>query len=90
MFMIMIFQAPNGIFAMIMSFFPLTAPVGMIARMTQITVPVWQAALSAVLQLLTAVLIVRLVGRMFHAQHLLSGQPFSVKRYFRVLLGQTA
>lgn len=90
MFMILIFEAPNGIFAMIMSFFPLTAPVGMIARMTQTPVPIWQATLAAVLQLLTAILIVRLAGRAFHAQHLLSGQPFSIKRYFRVLLGQPA
>jgi hypothetical protein len=44
--------------------------------------------LAAVLQLLTAGAIVRLVARLFHAQHLLSGQPFSVGRYYRVLLGK--
>jgi ABC-2 type transport system permease protein len=88
--MTVIFVSPNGAFALFMSFFPLTAPVGMIARMTATTVPVWQAVLAAVVQVLTAILIVRLVTRMFHAQNLLSGQPFSVQRYFRILLGRPA
>jgi hypothetical protein len=60
----------------------------MIARMTQTAVPLWQATLAAVLQLLAAILIVRMVARLFRAQHLLSGQPFSVQHYFRVLLGR--
>jgi ABC-2 type transport system permease protein len=90
MFNMIVINAPNGPFALFVSLFPLTAPVGMIARMTQTTVPVWQAALSAVLQLLTAILIVRLVGRMFHARNLLSGQPFSLQQYFRTFLRGTA
>jgi ABC-2 type transport system permease protein len=90
MLMTVIFVAPNGAYALIMSFFPLTAPVGMIARMTATSVPLWQAVLAAVIQALTALLIVRLVARMFHAQNLLSGQPFSVQRYFRILLGRPA
>jgi len=53
-------------------------------------VPVWQALLAAVLQLLTAIAIVRLVARLFRAQHLLSGQPFSLQRYFRALLDRPA
>jgi ABC-2 type transport system permease protein len=88
MFAVGIFVAPDGPLALVMSLFPLTSPVGMIARMTQIAVPLWQAALAAVLQLLAAILIVRLAARLFRAQHLLSGQPFSVQRYFRVLLGR--
>jgi ABC-2 type transport system permease protein len=82
-----IYEAPNGPFALVMSLFPLTSPVGMIARMTQVTVPLWQASLAAVLQLFAAILIVRLVARLFRAQHLLCGQPFSTKQYFRALLG---
>jgi ABC-2 type transport system permease protein len=83
-----ILSAPDGSLALVLSLFPLTSPVGMIARMTQTTVPLWQAVLAAALQLLTAILIVRLVARLFHAQMLLSGQPFSVQRYFRALLGR--
>jgi len=82
-----ILSAPDGSLALTLSLFPLTSPVGMIARMTQTTVPLWQAVLAAALQLLTAILIVRLVARLFRAQMLLSGQPFSVQRYFRALLG---
>jgi ABC-2 type transport system permease protein len=83
-----IYKAPNGLLALVLSFFPLTSPVGMIARMTQIDIPVWQAALAGLLQLVTAAAIVRMVARLFHAQHLLSGQPFSAKRYFQVLFGR--
>lgn len=83
-----IYVAPDGPLAIVMSLFPLTSPIGMIARMTKTTVPLWQLVLAAVLQLLAAILIVRLVARLFHAQHLLSGQPFSMKRYFDALLGR--
>ena len=82
-------RAPHGPLAMVMSLFPLTSPIGMIARMAVTDVPLWQAALAAILQLLAAILIVRLVARMFRAQHLLSGQPFSLGRYFRTLSGGT-
>ena len=88
MFMTAIVMAPDGPFALFMSLFPLTSPVGMIARMTQTTVPLWQAVLAAVLQLLAAVLIVRLVARLFRAQYLLSGQAFSVVGFYRALLGR--
>jgi len=74
-----IMNAPDGLPALVLSLFPLTSPVGMIARMTQTTVPLWQAVLAAALQLLTATLIVRLVARLFRAQMLLSGQPISMK-----------
>jgi ABC-2 type transport system permease protein len=83
-----IFSAPDGSLALVLSLFPLTSPVGMIARMTQTTVPLWQAVLAVALQLLTAILIVRLVARLFRAQMLLSGQPFSVKRFLGALQGR--
>lgn len=54
MFMVAIVQAPDSGAALVLSLFPLTAPVGMIGRMTATTVPLWQSVLSAVLQLLTA------------------------------------
>jgi len=82
-----ILSTPDGSLALVLSLFPLTSPVGMIARMTQTTVPLCQAVLAAALQLLTAILIVRLVARLFRAQMLLSGQPFSAKRFFGALLG---
>lgn len=89
MFLIGILAAPDGPLALALSLFPLTAPVGMIARMTKTTVPLWQTALAGILQLFTAILIVRLVARLFRAQTLLSGQPFSAKRFFGALLERT-
>lgn len=87
-FMIVILTHPDGPFALVMSLFPLTAPVGMIARMTVSDVPVWQAVLSAGLQVLTALFILRLVARLFRAQMLLSGQPFTMRRYFGLILAR--
>jgi ABC-2 type transport system permease protein len=86
MFLIVIFESPNGILSLVMSLFPLTSPVGIIARMTVVEVPLWQSALAAALQLLTAVVIVRVVARLFRAQHLLSGQPLSTGRFFAAFL----
>jgi len=80
--------APHGPLALVLSLFPLTSPIAMIARMAQTAVPLWQALLAAALQLLAAIWIVRLVARLFRAQHLLSGQPFSLQRYFRALAGR--
>jgi uncharacterized membrane protein YcaP (DUF421 family) len=60
----------------------------MMARLTATQVPVWQPVLAAALQLLTSILIVRAVARLFRAQTLLSGQPFSLKTYGKTLLGR--
>jgi ABC-2 type transport system permease protein len=79
---------PDGPLAVIVSLFPLTAPVTMIIRMTMTTVPVWQSVLAALLMVITAVLIIRAVSRLFRAQILLSGQAPSVRRYYRSLLGR--
>jgi len=87
-FAVAIYDAPHGPLALVLSLFPLTSPIAMIARMAQTAVPLWQALLAAALQLLAAIWIVRLVARLFRTQHLLSGQPFSLQRYFRALLGR--
>jgi ABC-2 type transport system permease protein len=87
-FLMIIVQRPDGALAIGLSLFPLTSPVAMMARMTATDVPVWQPLLAAVLQLITAIVIVRAVARLFHAQALLSGQPFSLKTYGRALLGR--
>jgi ABC-2 type transport system permease protein len=81
-------QDPHGIVSTLLSIFPLTAPVVMIMRVTIGNVPIWQLLLTVVLMMGTVVLIIRSVARMFRAQTLLSGQPFSMSRYFRALVGQ--
>jgi ABC-2 type transport system permease protein len=84
---IMIYRvAPHGDLATALSIFPLTAPVVMIMRLTVGGVPIWQLLLSVGLMALTVVFVVRLVARTFHVQSLLSGEPFSARRFFAVLL----
>lgn len=81
-----ILEAPDAPLTIVVSVFPLTAPPAMIGRLAAGNVPLWQPLLAAVLQLLTGIAIVLLVARMFRAQVLLSGEPVSAGRYFRVLL----
>jgi ABC-2 type transport system permease protein len=79
---------PNSLLSVILSVFPFTAPVAMMTRLAAGGVPLWQTLLAAVLLAVTAVMVVRAVARMFHAQTILSGQPFSRKVFFNALLGK--
>lgn len=81
-------QAPNGTIATVLSLFPLSAPVAMMARLSAGGVAWWQPLLAVVLLTATAVLIVRAVAGMFRAQALLSGQAFNLKTFFRSLAGK--
>jgi ABC-2 type transport system permease protein len=71
-----------------LSLFPLTAPVAMIMRLTGGGVPLWQLLLSAGLVFAAAYATLRATAAMFHAQNLLSGEPFSVNRLAGALLGR--
>jgi len=79
---------PNGSLAVILSLFPLTAPVAMMTRLSAGSIPIWQPILSAFLLLITAVIAIRAVAGMFRAQTLLSGQAFSLKLFFSALAGR--
>jgi ABC-2 type transport system permease protein len=80
---------PNGLLATLLSLIPFTAPIAMMLRLSAGGVPVWQTALAAVLLAATAILVVRSVARIFHAQSLLSGQTFSCKLFLNALLGKS-
>jgi ABC-2 type transport system permease protein len=81
-------QAPNGTLALILSLFPFTSPVAMLARMSAGTVPTWQVALGLVLLFLGAVWVIRAVSGFFRGQVMLSGTPFSRQRFLRALIGK--
>jgi ABC-2 type transport system permease protein len=81
-----IIEEPNGVLAVILSIFPLSAPVAMMTRLAATEVPAWQPWLAASLMAVTAVLIVRAVARMFRTQTLLSGQPFKPSLYWKALI----
>lgn len=81
-------EKPHGVLSVGLSLFPLTSPIAMMTRISAGVVPLWQIFLACGLLAVTVVGIVRMVARMFQAQTLLSGQPFSAGRYFRALLGR--
>jgi ABC-2 type transport system permease protein len=80
-------ESPHGALPTILSLFPLTSPIAMMMRLTVGGVPGWHIGLSLALLLLTAGLILWAVSGMFRAQTLLSGQSFSAKTFFSLLLG---
>jgi ABC-2 type transport system permease protein len=81
-------EEPHSLVSTLMSLFPLTAPVAMMTRLASGGVPLWQILVSATLLAITAVFIVRAVARMFRAQTILSGQPFTRKLFFNALFGK--
>ena len=81
-------EATDSSFLVFLSIFPLTSPVVMVMRLTDGLVPLWQLLLSIGLLFVSAYFALQTVAAMFHAQNLLSGQPFSVKRYLYALTGR--
>jgi ABC-2 type transport system permease protein len=81
-------EDPNGMLATILSIFPLTSPVAMMARLSAGGVTWWQPLLAILLLVITVGIILRTVSGMFRAQVLLSGQTFSLKRYLWALAGK--
>jgi len=89
-FMTSLFNDPNSPLAVALSLFPLTSPIVMIGRLAAGAAPLWQAVLAALLQFVTAYGVILLTARLFKAQHLLTGQPLSLKSYYQVLFGRQA
>jgi ABC-2 type transport system permease protein len=87
MFITLLIEQPNGLLAVGLSLFPLTAPVTMMLRLVLIPVPGWQLFLSVLFLLLAAVIILRAVASMFRAHTMLSGQPLSLRNIYRFFLG---
>ncbi|MGC9356794.1 MAG: ABC transporter permease [Anaerolineae bacterium] len=73
-------QSPNGAMVAILSIFPLTSPVSMMARLAATTVPLWQILLSLGLLAGTTYLFVVLAARFFRADTLLSTSSLDWKR----------
>jgi ABC-2 type transport system permease protein len=77
----------NSTLIITLSIFPLTSPVLMMMRLTNDTIPVWQPTFSAILLFISGFLALRAAADLFHARNLLSGQPFSLRRYLAALVG---
>jgi len=65
---------PNGLLAVLLSFFPLTAPMTLSMRWTFAVVPTWQVALSILMLLMSAVGSAYLAARVFRVGMLRYGK----------------
>lgn len=79
---------PHGLLATGLSIFPLTSPLVMMWRLVQGGVAIWQPVLALVLLAVTAIFVIRSAAGIFSARELLSGQPFQLRRYLKLLVGQ--
>lgn len=77
----------NSPLLVFLSIFPLTSPVVMVMRLTNGNPPLWQAILALLLLFATVIYALRAAARMFKAQNLLSGQPFSLSRFLQAIAG---
>jgi ABC-2 type transport system permease protein len=80
-------SSPDGTLPVILSLFPVTAPLAMVMRISATTVPVWQIILSLALLVVMDVLIIWLAGRMFRVQNLLAGQVPKIRDLPKLLRG---
>lgn len=78
-------NSPGSAIAVALSLIPFSAPIAMLMRLTSATVPTWQVVASVLLLAVTAVFMVWLMSRLFRVQTLLSGEAFSLGRFWRAL-----
>jgi len=86
-FLQLVVSEPNGTFAVFLSLFPITAPLGMIERMAATDVPLWQIALSLALLVLAVIASMWFAGRLFRVQTLLAGQTPRLRDLPRLVRG---
>jgi ABC-2 type transport system permease protein len=80
-------EEPNGTLALVLSMFPLTAPLSMTMRVAVTDVPAGQLALSLLLLVLGVMSAIWLAGRMFRVNTLLAGNMPRLRDVPRLLRG---
>ncbi|MFW5713739.1 MAG: ABC transporter permease [Brevefilum sp.] len=83
-----IINQPNSLLPVILSLIPFTAPNTIMTRLAVTSVPVWQLLLSMALMVITILLLIRAVARMFRAKLLLTGKKFGLGLFFKALSGK--
>jgi len=83
-----IIEQPNATLPVILSLIPFTAPNTIMTRLAVSPVPLWQLLFALGSMIITVIFLIRAVSRMFHASLLLTGKKFSIKAYFKALLGK--
>jgi ABC-2 type transport system permease protein len=79
--------APDAGLPVVLSLFPITAPIAMVMRLLITTVPAWQIILSLALLALTIFGMMWLAGRLFRVQTLLAGQTPKLRDLARIVRG---
>jgi ABC-2 type transport system permease protein len=67
-------ESPNAALPVILSIFPITAPMAMIQRLAVTAVPAWQILVSLGVLVVSAVVAIWFAGRLFRVNTLLAGQ----------------
>jgi ABC-2 type transport system permease protein len=80
-------EEPNGPLAVILSLFPITAPLSMVMRVSAATVPVFQLVLGVVLLSLGVAFAIWLAGRVFRVNVLLMGNMPKLRDIPRLIRG---
>jgi ABC-2 type transport system permease protein len=78
-------ETPNGNVAVILSLFPITAPLAMVQRIAIAVVPWWQLGLSLVLLALGVIMTLWLAAKLFRVNTLLAGTVPKPAELFRLL-----
>ncbi|MBN2302890.1 MAG: ABC transporter permease [Anaerolineae bacterium] len=76
---------PNGPLPVFLTFFPLTAAVSVIMRMGFGSLPVWQLALSAAIQVVSVVVVMWLAAKVFRLGMLMYGKPLTPRALWAAL-----
>jgi ABC-2 type transport system permease protein len=84
-FISLFLTSPNGGLPVVLSLFPLTAPLSMVQRLVLTTVPPLETIVSLVLLALTDVFIIWAAGKLFRVQSLLAGQVPKLREIPRLL-----
>jgi len=78
-----IMMNPNGPLAIILSFFPITAPITLIMQMGFTVVPAWQIAINIAILVIFAILAIWFAGKAFRMGMLRYGKKLSFKDVLR-------
>jgi ABC-2 type transport system permease protein len=80
-------EEPNSTLAVVMSLFPLTAPLSMVMRLSAASVPMLQIAISILLLALAVALAIWVAGRVFRVNVLLMGNMPRLRDIPRLIRG---
>jgi ABC-2 type transport system permease protein len=78
-----VIRSPNSSFAFWVSMFPFFSPITMIVRIVAQTPPFWQIALSAVIDVITVVVLIWFASRIYRIGMLMSGKKATIPEVLR-------